>query len=104
MIILYGDADGRIGEGSRGVVSQGTGTVGGVAETGDRFGSALAVADLDCDGYTDLVVGTPLEDINGQADSGYVQIIWGGAAGLGTGDHSRQLTQNDFPNADDHRR
>src|SRR6476661_8222875 len=48
VIILYGDADGRIGEGSRGVVSQGsTDKVGGVAETGDRFGSALAVADLD---------------------------------------------------------
>ena len=101
VIILYGDADGRIGEGSRGVVSQGsTDKVGGVAETGDRFGSALAVADLDCDGFTDLVVGTPLEDINGQADSGYVQIIWGAAAGLGAGDNSRQITQSDFPNAD----
>ena len=83
VIVLYGDADGRIGEGSRGVVYQGSPHVGGVAETGDRFGSALAVADLDCDGFTDLVVGTPLEDINGQADSGYVQIIWGGVAGLG---------------------
>ncbi len=99
VIVLYGDADGRIGEGSRGTVSQGTGAVGGVAEAGDRFGSALTVADLDCDGYTDLVVGTPQEDISGQADSGYVQIIWGGAAGLGTGTASRQLTQNDFPGA-----
>ena len=101
MIVLYGDADGRVGEGSRGVVSQGGGTVGGVAETDDRFGSALAVADLDCDGFTDLVVGTPLEDINGQADSGYVQIIWGNVSGLGNGaKNSTQFTQNDFPNAD----
>ncbi|HEY5788433.1 MAG TPA: VCBS repeat-containing protein [Microlunatus sp.] len=100
VIVLYGDADGRIGEGAKGTVAQGAGTVGGVAEAGDRFGSALAVADLDCDGFTDLVVGTPLEDISGQADSGYVQIIWGGVAGLGAGENSRQLTQNDFPNAD----
>ena len=28
VIVLYGDADGRVGEGSRGVVSQGGGTVG----------------------------------------------------------------------------
>jgi hypothetical protein len=97
VIVLYGDADGRVGEGSRGVVSQGAGTIGGVAETGDRFGSALTVGDLDCDGYTDLVVGTPLEDISGQADSGYVQIIWGGAAGLGAGPASLQLTQSNFP-------
>ena len=100
VLVLYGDADGLVGEGAKGVVTQGAGVVGGIAETGDRFGSALAVADLDCDGFTDLVVGTPLEDINGQANSGYVQIIWGSVAGLGSGQNSRQLTQNDFPNAD----
>ena len=100
VIVLYGDGDGRIGEGARGVVSQGSGSVGGTAEAGDRFGSALAVADLNCDGFTDLVVGTPLEDINGQANSGYVQFVWGAAGGLGTGTASRQITQINFPNAD----
>ena len=59
--------------------------------TGDRFGTSLAVADIDCDEYTDLVVGTPNEDINGQADSGYVQIIWGSPAGLGSGEASRAV-------------
>ncbi|MFB0617432.1 FG-GAP repeat protein [Streptomyces sp. AGS-58] len=29
----------------------------GSAEAGDRFGSAVATADLDRDGYADLVVG-----------------------------------------------
>lgn len=100
VIVLYGDNDGRVGEGARGVVAQGAGAVGGTPEAGDRFGSALAVADLNCDGYTDLVVGTPLEDISGRVDSGYVQLIWGAAGGLGTGTSSRQLTQLDFPNAD----
>ena len=100
VIVLYGDADGLIGEGARGVVQQGLANVGGTAEANDRFGSALAVADIDCDDFTDLVVGTPLEDIGGQVDSGYVQIIWGSAAGLGDGAASRQITQNDFPNAD----
>ena len=101
VIVLYGDADGRVGEGSRGVISQGGGPSVGSPRRNDRFGSALAVADLDCDGFTDLVVGTPYEDINGQADSGYVQIIWGNVSGLGDGARTRsRFTQNDFPNAD----
>ncbi|HSU34617.1 MAG TPA: hypothetical protein VLJ88_03055 [Propionibacteriaceae bacterium] len=97
--VLYGDADGKIGEGARGVVYQGYQTLGGVAEANDRFGFALAVADLNCDNSTDLVVGTPNEDLNGQADSGYVQIIWGGPGGLGFHD-DRTLTQANIPNAD----
>ena len=100
VIVLYGDADGRVGEGARGVVSQNSPGVGGAAEAGDRFGYALAVADLDCDDHTDLVVGSPYEDNGGQADSGFVQIIWGSAPGLGHGDPSRQIAQNSFPNAD----
>lgn len=100
VVVLYGDGDGLIGEGARGTVSQGAGSVAGLAETGDRFGSALAVADLDCDGFTDLVVGTPLEDNGGQTNAGLVQVIWGSAAGLGAGAASRQITQSDFPNAD----
>ena len=96
VIVLYGDADARVGEGSRGIVSQGSGSVGGSAESGDRFGSAMAVADLDCDGFSDLVVGTPLEDVGGQRDSGLVQFVWGGPASLGRARDSRQITQNDF--------
>ena len=96
VIVLYGDADGLVGEGSRDVLWQGEESVLGVAESGDRFGSALAAADLDCDGYTDLVVGTPYEDISGQSDSGYVQVIWGASTGLGTGDNSDQYTQTSF--------
>ena len=98
--VLYGDADGLIGEGARGVVHQGsTARVLGVAEANDRFGLSLSVADIDCDGFTDLVVGSPYENINGQADSGYVQIIWGSTTGLGGGTtNSRQITQSDFGN------
>ncbi len=61
--VLYGDADGLVGEGARSVVYQGSANVGGIAESGDRFGFSVAVADIDCDEYTDLVVGTPYEDL-----------------------------------------
>lgn len=96
IIVLYGDADTRVGEGARDVLWQGEEGVNGVAEAGDRFGSALAVADIDCDDYTDVVVGTPLEDIGGQTDSGYVQVLWGGAAGLSIAEGSTAYTQANF--------
>ena len=69
--------------------------IGGIAESGDHFGASLAVADLDCDGFTDLVVGSPLEDINGQTDSGYVQLIYGGPSeGSATVKRASNLTQS----------
>ena len=97
VIVLYGDADGRIGEGAtRGTLSQNSVGVGNAAEANDRFGFALAVANIDCDEHTDLVVGTPYEDVSGQVDSGYAQIIWGSAGGLGESKSSRNLTQSNF--------
>lgn len=96
IVVMYGDADGLVGEGSRDVLWQGEESVAGVAEAGDRFGFAIATADVDCDGYTDAVVGTPNEDIGAQSNSGYVQVIWGSPTGLGTGAASTQYTQATF--------
>jgi hypothetical protein len=93
--VLYGNS-GTIGGGSVDTLVQGSGTVGNTASAGDRFGSNLAAADLDNDGYTDLLVGTPYEDISGQADSGLAQVIWGSSAGLGKSKASTQLTQDSF--------
>ncbi|MGK5554613.1 FG-GAP repeat protein [Actinomadura kijaniata] len=66
----------------RKVVSQADGWVPGVAEPGDRFGSALASADLDRDGYADLAVGVPGEDGGRHVDAGGVTILWGSRHGL----------------------
>lgn len=96
IVVLYGDADTLVGEGARDVLWQGEASVAGVAEAGDQFGFAIATADVNCDGYTDAVVGVPFEDLSGQADSGYVQVIWGAASGLGTGAVSTQYTQAGF--------
>ena len=94
--VLYGDSDGRIGEGARDSLVQGDRSVGGNSEPGDRFGFAMAAADLDCDDFTDLVVGIPYKDNGGQVDSGSVRVIWGAATGLGTGRVSVEYTQADF--------
>lgn len=96
VVVLYGNADALIGQGSQAVVNQGSGGVLGAAEAGDRFGYSIAVGDVDCDEFTDLVVGSPYEDIGSAVDSGYVQIVWGAAGGLGSGSPSRQYTQTSF--------
>jgi Galactose oxidase-like, Early set domain/FG-GAP repeat len=93
--VLYGTSS-TIGGGSVDTLVQGSGNVGNTASSGDRFGTTVSAADLDNDGYTDLLVGTPYEDINGQADSGLAQVIWGSSSGLGKGKASTELTQTSF--------
>jgi hypothetical protein len=40
-------------------------------------------SDFNADGYTDLAVGVPDATVNGKAKAGYVNVVWGGAKGLG---------------------
>jgi hypothetical protein len=57
--------------------------VGGVpANADDLYGAALAQGDFNGDGFDDLAVGIPGANINGQADAGAVQVIYGSADGL----------------------
>ncbi len=46
---------------------------------GDLFGRALAVGDFDGDGFDDLAIGTPGEDISGQTNAGGLDIRYGAA-------------------------
>ncbi|MGC0340796.1 hypothetical protein RKD20_005830 [Streptomyces sp. SLBN-8D4] len=78
--VLYGSASG-LKSSTKQVFSQNTAGVPGGSEAGDRFGSALTTADLDRDGYSDLIVGVGGED----GGAGRVQVVWGGARGLAGG-------------------
>ncbi|WP_406098930.1 trypsin-like serine protease [Streptomyces canus] len=77
--IVYGGGKGTA------EINQDLDWVSGAAEAGDGFGQAIATVDYDEDGCTDLVVGTPAEDIGTVADAGMVDILHGATGGLGTG-------------------
>jgi hypothetical protein len=53
-----------------------------VSEQGDKFGSALATGDFNGDGYDDLGVGVPGEQINSASRAGALNIIYGSPTGL----------------------
>lgn len=53
-----------------------------VAETGDRFGTRLAVGRFDDDAIDDLAIATPFEDVGTVVDAGAVNVIHGSAGGL----------------------
>jgi hypothetical protein len=59
---MYGSATG-LKKTTKRVISQNSSGIPDVAETGDQYGSAVASADLDGDGYADLVVSASGEDV-----------------------------------------
>ena len=74
------------------VFTQSTPGVPGGSEKGDDFGNALTSADFNRDGYADLAVGQPGEDLSGRGDPGAVTVLYGSPRGL-TGQGSVQLIQ-----------
>ncbi|HEY8982301.1 MAG TPA: trypsin-like serine protease [Streptomyces sp.] len=77
--IVYGGGKGNA------EIQQDLDWVNGGAEAGDAFGEAVATVDYNADGCTDLVVGTPGEDLGDAADAGMTDLLYGAPGGLGTG-------------------
>jgi hypothetical protein len=53
-----------------------------LSEAGDQFGYTLASGDFNADGFDDLAVGSPFEDLGTASDCGAVTALLGSAAGL----------------------
>ncbi|MEV5434769.1 FG-GAP repeat protein [Streptomyces sp. NPDC052682] len=84
--VVYGSAGGLAG-GTKKVYTQDSAGIPGTAEAGDLFGSRLVTADLDGDGFTDLLVDAAREQWTqgGIAREGSRTVLWGGPGGLTTG-------------------
>ncbi len=81
--VFYGSAGGllTVGLGDDLIIYQGYTGIAGTAESGDGFGRSLASGDFDNDGYDDLVVGVPDENVNFVED-GALHVIYGFNGGL----------------------
>ncbi|MGP3636754.1 VCBS repeat-containing protein [Streptomyces sp. 24-1644] len=82
--VVYGSSTGLKAT-TKQVITQDSTGIPGVAEAGDSFSSTLVSADLDKDGYTDLVVGSAGEQDGTAVRAGALSVVWGGAAGLSGG-------------------
>jgi hypothetical protein len=81
VVVLYGSAS-TVSATRRTVITQATTGIPGDPEAFDLFGTTVTSADLDRDGYADLIVGAPDEGVSGKPSRGTVTVVWGGPSGL----------------------
>ncbi|MFI5291382.1 MAG: hypothetical protein ACHQ02_00795 [Candidatus Limnocylindrales bacterium] len=81
--VLYGSASGLVAAGDQ-LFDQAT--LPDAPEPGDGFGQALAAGDFDGDGYGDLAIGAPGEQLGAGQAPGLIIVAYGGPAGLSTTD------------------
>lgn len=89
--ITYGSASGPAGTTG---INQNTGSVPGSSEKGDSFGWDLDLGDVNGDGFQDLVVSAPNEDIDGVTNTGMVTVLYGSADGVQVSSGAQSFSQS----------
>lgn len=83
--VIYGSSTGLTSTGNQ-QLSEGNPGLPSSPAKGDLYGYAEAAGDFNGDGYADLAIGVPGENVSGAANAGAVDVLYGSAAGLsGTG-------------------
>lgn len=86
--VLYGSGAGLSAAGDQ-LWHQDSTDIANKAEASDQFGLSVGAGDFNGDGFADLAVGIPYEDLDKGADAGAVDVIYGSVAGL-------TATEDDF--------
>ncbi|KIG11707.1 putative integrin-like protein [Enhygromyxa salina] len=81
--VLYGSSSGLTASADQ-LLHQDSPGVSGVAERWDLASETMTVGDFNCDGYHDVAVGAPQEDVGSIRKSGAVNVIYGSSSGLST--------------------
>ncbi|MFD3927161.1 FG-GAP and VCBS repeat-containing protein [Streptomyces sp. NPDC058614] len=82
VVVVWGTATG-LDTAKRTVVTQNSPGIEGAAETNDFFGTKVTTADLNKDGYADVVATAPGEDAGSR--HGMFTVLWGSKSGLTKG-------------------
>ena len=90
--IVYGSANGLTKLGKQFFKQSALISVGGLSESNDAFGSALASGDFDGDGFDDLAIGVPGEN----QGAGEVNILYGDGTGLQLSSGVQVWSQNNI--------
>ena len=92
--VLYGSALGLTAWGNQ-LWHQDSFGIPGTAQIFDKFGAALAAGDFNNDGFFDLAIGVPEDNIGSGDAAGAVQVLYGSASGLTAS--GNQLWHTDIP-------
>ncbi|MET7679175.1 FG-GAP and VCBS repeat-containing protein [Streptomyces sp. NPDC005423] len=79
--ITYGSASGPAATTG---ITQNTGAVPGTSEKSDAFGWDLDLGDVNGDGYQDIVISAPEEDLGSVTNTGMLTVLYGSASGVNT--------------------
>lgn len=96
VVVLYGLNNSGLSLANKQTWNQNSTNVADTAEAGDYFGATLAVGDFNGNGYADLAIGVPDEDVLVSPNAGAVHVLYGSASRL-TGNGS-QFWHQDSPN------
>jgi hypothetical protein len=80
--VFYGGANGLTGSASTALTQE---SAYQTSESGDRFGDATVSGDFNADGFADIAVSAPGEDVGALTDGGSVYVFYGGTDGLRPG-------------------
>ncbi|MEU1336086.1 FG-GAP and VCBS repeat-containing protein [Streptomyces sp. NPDC090075] len=89
--ITYGSASGPA---KATMFNQNSSSVPGTSEKGDGFGWDLDLGDVNGDGYADLVVSTPNEDIGSNTNTGQVTVLYGAKTGINLASGAQSFAQS----------